>query len=687
MKRSRAPGIILAIIAAAVTLKVASDSRPETTVVRFSEDRLPPAWKPEVVSTFEALPVKDDGRTKSLFTYAHYELLRNRAIAGVRLAMEGGEKGATSYSPVEWLLHAIFHPELANDWPVFNVEDSDALLQVGLTPHGKRRDKYSYNELKPAREQLFAARQRISAIPKPDKKSRLDAQLENLAVNVIRYEALTNYLRFAREGVRIPETWSHEPLRDRAGQTIPLSDFLEATVSSQAFQDFRQGRASLPDDMVNLLEETDLLIRDASTLLIFPPPEKGSEEWTPAGGLIRDYLTGGSHQATALADLRRLESLAKLARDPGANADFQAELKAFGDELIARARTVDAYGDVTLDRAYLKASLFGWSKWILLILFLVLALSWLAPGSRWNRVLSRVAFAGTVAAYGLILAGIAWRVRITGWGPVTNLYETIPYITLMAGVFALVLEAIFRNRIPLIVAVVSGVAGMFLAGRYEAGEATDTMGSLLAVLRSNYWLWTHVTTINLGYATVMLAAIFSMVYILCRLFDITRQDKALFRMLTQCSYGILCFGLFFSLIGTVLGGIWGNDSWGRFWGWDPKENGALLIVLWCLAVMHMRLAGWIREFGLHICTAFSANFCLFSWWHVNLLNVGLHSYGFTHGLETRLYTAYVIVSLVVLLGVVVKILEDVARKQSGGPAERERLNENRSTALPDGGGA
>jgi len=78
----------------------------------------------------------------------------------------------------------------------------------------------------------------------------------------------------------------------------------------------------------------------------------------------------------------------------------------------------------------------------------------------------------------------------------------------------------------------------------------------------------------------------------------------------------------------VLGGIWANDSWGRFWGWDPKENGALMIVLWSLAILHARLGGFIKEWGLHICGIFTAIVVAFSWWHVNFLNVGLHNYGF-----------------------------------------------------------
>ena len=125
--------------------------------------------------------------------------------------------------------------------------------------------------------------------------------------------------------------------------------------------------------------------------------------------------------------------------------------------------------------------------------------------------------------------------------------------------------------------------------------------------------------------------------------------------------------VFFGLIGTILGGIWGNESWGRFWGWDPKENGAMLIVLWCLMVLHMRLAGWVKEFGFHIWTAMGAIPVIFSWWHVNLLQVGLHSYGFTEGLESKLRIAYWMVGSIVFLGIFLRVLEGIARRQALAP--------------------
>ncbi len=663
------PAILMALAVAASALYFSSKARVAEPARRFAAEQLAPEWTKEVIDIMERVPKTDDGRTKSLHTFAYYELLRNRAIPSVRLSLEGG--GSRSLPPVGWFLDVLFYPEVANRYPVFNVEDSDALLQVGLNPHDKKRDKYAYEELAPAREQLIAARTRLAEVP-PEKQSRLDLQINNLASNVIRYEELMHFLDFARQGVAIPADFPDEPLKSKAGTTVPFSEALVGLKGSETFARFMAAaRSGDRSPMPELLQKIDLVLRDTSRISWYAPPTSATPDaWVPAGGLIRDYLTGGPHGAAAIGQLQTLEKLAVLAADRGKNGELQAGVAALGQGLVAAAQASNSYKKVAMDRGYLKAGLFSWAKWGFTLLFLLMAVSWLAPSSRWGRGLGRLSLWGAVAGYGAIFVGIGWRVLITGWGPITNIYETIPFITLMAGVFALGMEMLFKNRIPLIVAVCCGAAGMFLAGRYEAGDAADTMPSLVAVLRSNYWLWTHVTSINIGYATVLLAAIFSMIYIFCRLFDITRQNAALFRMLTQSAYGILCFGLVFSLVGTVLGGIWGNDSWGRFWGWDPKENGALVIVLWCLAVLHMRLAGWIREIGLHVCTAFGANFCLFSWWHVNLLNVGLHSYGFTQGLDQKLFLAYGIVSLVVLLGVAVKVLEGMALKsgRSGGVA-------------------
>jgi ABC-type transport system involved in cytochrome c biogenesis permease subunit len=226
---------------------------------------------------------------------------------------------------------------------------------------------------------------------------------------------------------------------------------------------------------------------------------------------------------------------------------------------------------------------------------------------------------------------------------VSTLYETILFVAGVAVIVCLVLEWINRQRIALAVASVLGALGMFLAMKYELKEAAsagDTMPQLVAVLDTNFWLATHVTTVTMGYSAGLLAAALAHVWLFARMFGIRRGDEKWFKGITRTVYGVLCFSLLFSVVGTILGGIWANYSWGRFWGWDPKENGALLICLWLLMVLHMRLGGYIRDFGLCVMSILCGIVVTISWWGVNLLSVGLHSYGFTSGIFRTLATVW-----------------------------------------------
>jgi ABC-type transport system involved in cytochrome c biogenesis permease subunit len=200
-----------------------------------------------------------------------------------------------------------------------------------------------------------------------------------------------------------------------------------------------------------------------------------------------------------------------------------------------------------------------------------------------------------------------------------------------------------------------------LARRFEVGEGKDHLDPLVAVLRSNYWLSTHVITITLGYASGLIAALLSIVYVLLRSLGLDGGDASLRRSVTRAVYGCVCLTLVLSLIGTVLGGIWANDSWGRFWGWDPKENGALMIVLWSLAILHARLGGYIKEWGLHLTSIFGAIVVGFSWWHVNFLNVGLHNYGFAAEKLWTVQVFYGVMTGFILLGAVTCLLEKRAK--------------------------
>ncbi|MCU0727711.1 MAG: cytochrome c biogenesis protein CcsA, partial [Planctomycetes bacterium] len=228
--------------------------------------------------------------------------------------------------------------------------------------------------------------------------------------------------------------------------------------------------------------------------------------------------------------------------------------------------------------------------------------------------------------------GIVLRCVIRERPPVTTLYETLLFITATAVISALVIEAFHRRGIAIALAAVLGLFGMYLSNRYEAGRGEDTMPQLIAVLDTNFWLATHVTTISLGYAAGLLGAAIAHVFLFARLFGLKRNEPQFYRSIGRMMFGVACFTLLFSVVGTLLGGIWANESWGRFWGWDPKENGALMICLWTVAMIHAHLGGLIKDRGLAMASVFGGLVVVFSWWGVNLLGVGLHSYGFTSGI-------------------------------------------------------
>ena len=238
-----------------------------------------------------------------------------------------------------------------------------------------------------------------------------------------------------------------------------------------------------------------------------------------------------------------------------------------------------------------------------------------------------------LTAITLHASSIVCRILIMRRPPVTSLFETFPFVAAVAILSALFLERRSRQGIALLCAALLGVALLSIAGRYAADG--DTLQMLVAVLNSNFWLSTHVVCVTICYAACILCGAIGHMRLIRTVFP---RSHSPLREIDRMVYGTLCFGLLFSFIGTVLGGIWADQSWGRFWGWDPKENGALLIVLWCAILLHARQWNVIRERGLAVGSVIGAILVSLAWLGVNLLNVGLHSYGFTTGAAVKLFS-------------------------------------------------
>jgi ABC-type transport system involved in cytochrome c biogenesis permease subunit len=241
--------------------------------------------------------------------------------------------------------------------------------------------------------------------------------------------------------------------------------------------------------------------------------------------------------------------------------------------------------------------------------------------------------------------GICLRIIIMQRPPVSTLYESIIFVSLIGVICATLLEYNRKDGIGIFAGSICGIALHFIGFGYA--NDGDTLGMLVAVLNSNFWLATHVTTITTGYGTSLFAGLLGHVY----LFQAIKNpaNTKYLQTINSNMFGATIFALFFTLFGTILGGIWADQSWGRFWGWDPKENGALLIVMWQIMMLHMRISGYVKPRGFALGMVLNNIVVVLAWFGVNLLSVGLHSYGFASGIAINL-TLFILFELIFGIG-------------------------------------
>ncbi len=270
---------------------------------------------------------------------------------------------------------------------------------------------------------------------------------------------------------------------------------------------------------------------------------------------------------------------------------------------------------------------------------LAMALTWHAarkPGAwlSWGLALGAVA---------LLAAGMAARVYISGRAPVTNMYETIIWVAFGLLVFALIFEFRYRCRYYLVSA--TPFAALLLLVAESAPVMFDpNISPLTPVLRDNFWLTTHVLTVTISYAAFALA--FALGHFILGNQIIRGGKVAANRELYAYIYRALQAGVLLLAIGVILGAIWANYSWGRFWDWDPKETWSLIALLGYLFVLHGRLVGWWGGFGFAVGAVLGFKGILMCWYGVNyILGAGLHSYGFGSG-GTEWVVGFVVFELV-----------------------------------------
>lgn len=645
---------ILLLLLSSLCLSLASPSA-------FAQEQAPSDhWSDEIVSLFSTLPVQDGGRVKPMNSIAGLNLLTFNGKRTLELA------DGTKLDPNRWLLDVLFFPELARTYPSFRIQTDEVLILMGLEAK-KKRDWYSYEELIPGVAKLDEEARRVFEISGTN-RTPAEHQALKLSQDLRQFETLTQLLFFSR--IDLPVDTS-PALRDLFGPKrrgiawmLPrVRELQQLTAEIQPAQkeDFEAVRT--------LFGELDMSLENSyGALTLFPPAaeEDGTRDetwWRPADVLFNAFTTTRDVQVqTALLGL--LEKLEMERDDP---VQFLATLEELHARVSGLAEARDEYGHIPLEVKLYNWDLFTNALVVFLLAFLLSCFSFFGSGATWLRISVAVL---NVLGLALASTGIVMRCIIRERPPIVSLYDTVLFITCVVVLAALFIEWLTRQRIGLFLAAFLGVAGMFLAGRYEVHEVStsgDTMSSVVAVLDTNYYLAIHVTTVAMGYAGGLLASAIAHVWLLGRLFGLRKGDKAFYTSIARMIYGTVCFSLLFALFGTIMGGVWANDSWGRFWGWDPKENGALLIVLWMLLILHARMGGYIRERGLANMAILGGIVVSMSWWGVNLLNVGLHNYGFISGVAISLYIMWAFEAAVLALGTAGYFLEQ-SNKKGGGSA-------------------
>jgi ABC-type transport system involved in cytochrome c biogenesis permease subunit len=348
--------------------------------------------------------------------------------------------------------------------------------------------------------------------------------------------------------------------------------------------------------------------------LILPP--NGATGWRRMGDVLLDAPHGVVIDAA-------MHGYAKMAGALAANSPdaFNAAVKDYKSSLVPTQTT--ALAKSRAEVFFNQMEPFYNATVIYVLAGLLAIFSWF----NLSETLRRAAVWLIALAFLIHTTGLIYRMVLENRPPVTNLYSSAIFIGWGACLLGIILEKFFKNGIGAVVS--AGVGFITLIIAHHLALEGDTMEMMRAVLDTNFWLATHVVAVTVGYASTFVAGFLALIYILRGFFTKT-LDEATGKSLARMIYGIVCFATLFSFVGTVLGGIWADQSWGRFWGWDPKENGALIIVLWNALILHLRWGGIIRERGLVVCAIGGNIVTSWSWFGVNMLGIGLHSYGFTN---------------------------------------------------------
>jgi ABC-type transport system involved in cytochrome c biogenesis permease subunit len=567
---------------------VISGVRPQKAVEGFN------------VAEFAKLPVLLNGRIQPFDSVARNSLL---SMSGKSVVRTEDKK---TLSPTEWLLEVMTRPDNADTRKIFRVQHPDLETMLGTDEIGLKT--YAFNDITNHLEKVEEqARQIRSAeeAKKSDSQTRTAFQkdLMHLYDSLILYHRIKNTL--GPEGTT-------DFSREVAIYQESIAPGLAALQSSQKKEEYDSSDLQV---MAAFFRRYQNISKSAYALVIPPAKDEPRDGWDNIGdSLMESMRSEGVHPAvTNLAAIAATYSKKQPVEFNQAVVGYKAWLQANnfvpelkkGREEYLFNQAQPFYKAMVI---YVAALLLGCVFWMNLA-----------------EPIRRTAFYLLVLGFLVHTAGLISRMYLEGRPPVTNLYSSAIFVGWAAVLLCMILERIFKGGIGLVAAGFIGFVTLIIA--HHLSLSGDTMEMLRAVLDTNFWLATHVVVITAGYSAMFVAGLLAIIYVV-RGFFTSNLGVDTAKALSRMVYGIVCFATLCSFVGTILGGIWADQSWGRFWGWDPKENGALLIVIWCAIMLHARWGKLVGERGLMAMAIFGNIVTSFSWFGVNMLGIGLHSYGF-----------------------------------------------------------
>ena len=555
-------------------------------------------WMPPKVSKdnvdltkFGKLPVLVGGRVKPLDTVARNSLLIIHGKQELRL------EGGSTLSAINWLTDVLFNAPVADQYPVFLIQNDEVLGLFGWQQ--SQRKYFSFAEFSPFLKQIEEQGDQADKL-EAVQRSAFQSAILNLRNGLALYQRLKNSVQL--EGT---QNFSDE----LKAYVASVPGAAKAAVRAQRGENFDRTKLN---DVAELIQKYEK-VSEMAYILAVPPADHGSDWHSIGDSLLHSVSTGEIHpivlEYAQIGDAYHAKDFSAF--------NQQVDL---ASQWFAKEQS-NAVKRTSFEFLFNRLQPFSQSMALYVLAFLLACASWLG----WSRTLNRSAFYLLILALAIHTFGLFSRMYLQERPPVTNLYSSAIFIGWGAVIVSLILERIYRDGIGAACAGAIGFVTLIIA-HHLAGSG-DTLEMLQAVLDTNIWLATHVVCITTGYSAMFLAGMLAILYVVRGVF--TRSlKKETADSLARMTYGVVCFATLFSFVGTVLGGIWADQSWGRFWGWDPKENGAVLIVLWCAITLHARWGGFIRQRGLMMMAIFGNIVTSFSWFGVNMLGVGLHSYGF-----------------------------------------------------------